>query len=350
MTLSLGIFSWNMGDNVTPHQFDLIQFQITRLTKHQMPDLLVFCFQEVGKGSNLIEQMIWNMYNLQYSSISSDSACLSFTKFQIKTIVLANSLLRIKNVHYNSECISLTKGFVETIIRLPFMNLPEIRIYNTHFPFKSPKETKTFYANLSKRFQQSLGRVPVFVSGDINSRSLLTPECYAKNIRLDYENDKNNAYCRLKNYLELLPFDKTLLVSSRKRSRAIIEPKNCTDWQKTFPMRPSAKVVKDLLVQSDFINQSKNTGLFKDFQEGDINFFPTYKRDPSSGAFSLHKGSEGRLPGYADRILFHTNTNHPVEVKKYQSMAIKGNDHLPLFGLFHIGSTIKYKTKRKSRR
>ena len=345
MSLSVGIFSWNIGDNVTSSHFDQIKLHVDQHTNNQSPDLLVFCFQEVGKKAGDIEKLLWDRYNLQYQIISSDSACFSLTNFQIKTVVLANAIqkkgIRLENkIQHKPECVSFTKGFVETIIQLPLSTLPEIRIYNTHFPFKSPKETRSFYAKLFKRFQSSLRRIPIFVTGDINSRSLLTPECYIKDVVTNCGLHRNeNAYCRLNSFLETLPFEESLSVSSRDKYTSTIQVGNCADWQKTFPTNPSMGVVRDLLVQSDFINQSKGSGLFDGFQEGEITFLPTYKRNTSSGVFSLRKGSAGRLPGYADRILFYSGVNHPVQVKTYQSIALKGNDHLPLFGLFRIAKS-----------
>ena len=70
---------------------------------------------------------------------------------------------------------------------------------------------------------------------------------------------------------------------------------------------------------------------FPGFQEQAIRFLPSYKRNMKNGTFSLSKGNEGRLPGYADRI-FVKNELGNIENHHYCLLNVKGNDHLPLFG------------------
>jgi hypothetical protein len=49
--------------------------------------------------------------------------------------------------------------------------------------------------------------------------------------------------------------------------------------------------------------------------------------------FSLSKKNVGRLPGYADRIIFK-NPKNIIKAIKYTSLPVIGNDHLPIVKKF----------------
>ena len=70
------------------------------------------------------------------------------------------------------------------------------------------------------------------------------------------------------------------------------------------------------------------------WEEDEIRFWPTYKRDESTGIFRLKKGEEGRLPGYADRIIINNGgingTKLIIKSGTYNSLPIIGSDHLPV--------------------
>jgi hypothetical protein len=68
--------------------------------------------------------------------------------------------------------------------------------------------------------------------------------------------------------------------------------------------------------------------------EGIINFLPTYKRNEKSKELTLYKKEEGRLPGYADRIIFNDNNIS----SNYKSLRVNGNDHFPIAGKYSIKS------------
>ena len=103
-----------------------------------------------------------------------------------------------------------------------------------------------------------------------------------------------------------------------------------------------------LLFEADIISQRNKRGLIKflierdslcslknqlKFKEAKIDFLPTYKRHETKGTFSLEKKMKGRLPGYADRIIFNGPNLSPI---LYTSLGVKGNDHLPIFGVFRF--------------
>jgi hypothetical protein len=91
-------------------------------------------------------------------------------------------------------------------------------------------------------------------------------------------------------------------------------------------------ITKNERLTDELLNLKKQ---LRDFKESSIEFFPTYKRNPVDGAFLLSKQGKGRLPGYADRVIF-TNPVHLLIPGEYTSLAIKGNDHLPVVQRFTI--------------
>jgi hypothetical protein len=256
----------------------------------------------------------------------------------------------VSRVDHKSECVSFTKGYVKSLLFLSGHVFPLV-VYNVHMPFKSLKDTENFYSLLKKDYQ--VYDSPVFVVGDLNSRSLLTTECYSKNVQrcLSMQTAKqerslrqSNAYCTVVKYLESLSLDHTLSFSSTSKYPRFSKD-DCTSWERVLPRHLTKGQLRDLLLQTDLILQSKT--LFAEFQEAPILFLPTYKRNPTTGTFLLSKKENGRLPGYADRVLFKESSRLSIVTRRYTSLPLTGNDHLPLFGLY----TIKEKRdKKKSRK
>jgi hypothetical protein len=52
------------------------------------------------------------------------------------------------------------------------------------------------------------------------------------------------------------------------------------------------------------------------------------------------KGTKGRLPGYADRVIFK-NPYGLLVPQSYDSIPIKGNDHLPVLQTFKLKTNPK---------
>ncbi|KAL5011304.1 hypothetical protein ScPMuIL_009855 [Solemya velum] len=73
--------------------------------------------------------------------------------------------------------------------------------------------------------------------------------------------------------------------------------------------------------------------IFGGFQEGRINFKPTYKFDVNTDTYDTsHKN---RIPSYTDRILFRAKRKNSVVCTHYDSvMSIKTSDHRPVLALF----------------
>lgn len=89
------------------------------------------------------------------------------------------------------------------------------------------------------------------------------------------------------------------------------------------------------LVDADQLMQEKmGDKVFANFQEGEINFPPTFKIDPKTGQYSVN-----RVPSYCDRILWHSLPARVDLVKcvQYTSLVnFKQSDHIPVFGEYEL--------------
>jgi len=328
MSISVGIFSWNIGKNCSKDSIVNDFINKIKQTYDEMPTVLVIGFQELTTRYDLKDLKDVLLDNLKiYSLISSDNACTTTTNFQIKTFVFIKKSNYCKDIvcktispsgiKSNSVCLNSkgqqtnllpgTKGYV--LIQLT-MNNSTFNFVNTHFPLKNEIVLKTFYKNIQKFIDSNLKHTEneyVFVFGDINSRSTLDG-AYAKSVD-NCKISNNSNLCNTKKYLESLPFEQTYNFSNK--------PQN------------------DLndLVTTDYIGNPPDK-IFKGYNEAPITFLPTYKRDTVTGLFKLEKGNEGRLAGYADRIFFTSG----ITCIAYGSLGVKGNDHLPIGGHFETNN------------
>ena len=278
--------------------------------------------------------------------------------FGIATYILKSKIfdMSIEPISVKDRCIGSTKGYCAVTLLID--KKYDIDIINTHMPFESIKKTEDF----SKEMLRWLD-THVFLSenqiifGDLNSRSLLTDDCYTKNITTcDNEESK---YCVLKNILEKMSFEDSVQKVhqiSKIRLRRLTDS-NCNIEKRVSKKRlvvgenNSQDETKDLiqmLLKSDILHVNMNN-LFPNFHENKIMFLPTYKRDLNSGRFSLQKTDgkkvEGRLPGFADRILFKGINIKPSI--SYNLLAVKGNDHLPISAFLDM--KLKSKTSQQKK-
>ena len=349
--MRLGVFSWNIGNNFKEDTFRNI---FDELEQYEKCEVIVFGFQEVpGTLITNMDTFIENLllkttinsekYN-NFRKVSSIHTCSTNPKgFGIYTFVFANidsELFKDGVVELSNNgafCkpmagLSLigTKGWTATRIRI-FKKT--IDIVNTHMPFKNVESSQKFSEAINNWLEENNfitdNRI---IFGDLNTRSLLTSECYKKDIAMCSPQDSDN-YCFISNYLEDLEFEDTIHLPAEVFK--LPEPKCQTDCS-IEGVDISLEDISDFLLNSDLIGNpplSKQCSLFNEYDEADIRFYPTYKRDKDSGKFSLHKDQNGRLPGYADRIIYTTDGTLKPEI--YTSLPITGNDHLPVFKIFN---------------
>ena len=301
----------------------------------------------------------------------------SATGFGITTFVFNKKEINVQIIQKNDNFYSYTKGYLALKIQID--NGETIDIINVHAPLNTIAESKKFFVNMLERTKNNSFSSPFqILFGDMNSRSIMTNNCALKkvtNCKSTTDIVNNSKYCSVKKTLELLSLTETLtLLPKTKKSRMKVIPlsetmKNCDIKDRISvhrftrqpepesnrerldravkisntkletksiqkPVPPEIKsTVSDLikiLSMSDVLRTHMDTW-FPGFQEQAIRFLPSYKRNMNTGTFSLSKGHEGRLPGYADRI-FVKNDLGNIENHHYCLLNVTGNDHLPLFG------------------
>lgn len=96
---------------------------------------------------------------------------------------------------------------------------------------------------------------------------------------------------------------------------------------------PGLETYKHLL-QWDQLSQAQKKGeAFGEFEEGPINFAPTFKYDPGTDHYDT--SSKQRVPSYTDRILFKSNRGAITCVNYSSCPLFRTSDHKPVLGAFH---------------
>lgn len=68
---------------------------------------------------------------------------------------------------------------------------------------------------------------------------------------------------------------------------------------------------------------------YPDYQEFEIGFPPTYKRNKHEPGYFNKKN---QAPSYTDRVLFRNNTCQRVHLREYTSLdQVYGSDHRPVY-------------------
>lgn len=96
--------------------------------------------------------------------------------------------------------------------------------------------------------------------------------------------------------------------------------------------------MQDVLLQNDQLAIEKKLGnAFVPFQEGAIQFPPTYKYLVNSD--QLDMGKKQRIPSFTDRVLFAHKQANPaaLTLNTYKSMInCKTSDHRPVYAIFTV--------------
>lgn len=408
--LTLGVFTWNIGENINEQKFSEIKQQILK-ENTTLPDILVFGFQEVpisllgikhnerhylrligtlleknfdsyqlssllnksglnvinNKKDNYTESIHDSSRAIKGIRTSSISACKNKTSskegFGIILYILHKKNCRVQGIKpviskYLSDCppnkkggiaFGGTKGYVAITLDLGIKPKTSIDFITTHMPFKTAEKSNKFYNEIKYWLKQNkFNSTNQIIFGDVNTRSLLTKDCYKKAIitctKLDKESDAN--YCKVKNKLEKLSRSDSIndIGSSFIGTQSCNVSSDCRLSESDIETIQKSDNLVKLLIDKDFIGNPPNCQAFYGFKEHPIKFFPTYKRDKKTGQFSLKKEKEGRLPGYADRIFYKGN----MIPTKYTSLNIIGNDHLPVFKAFKLTHSTKLKAATKA--
>lgn len=409
-SIHAGVISWNIGENITASKMDELRETYFQQTDIE-PDLLFVGLQEVPVSAGLrtrnqfkeqfykkIADLLGNsfsQYHLITNYIKPDTSVFNFGimkeknlnlftcanivsgvggGFGIATYILVkkDSFLQVRPIAVKERCVRSTKGYC--VVTLLINEAYLVDVVNTHMPFESMEATKRFANDMLSWLDVHGFRSPTqLIMGDLNSRSLLTSDCYAKNITVCDTTDEDNGdvmedakYCFLKSKLENMTFEESVDTYSLKTHMRVkkLTEDNCDIAERVSKHRLTSSGEKKIgmehkhyvriLTKSDVLSRNLKSW-FPDFKEAPIAFLPTYKRDLSTGEYSLSKKdgkkSKGRLPGYADRILYK-HKGH-LKTLMYRPLGVKGNDHIPIASLMKISvkkATASKHTKTKKKR
>uniref|UniRef100_A0A0K0FCM4 phosphoinositide 5-phosphatase n=1 Tax=Strongyloides venezuelensis TaxID=75913 RepID=A0A0K0FCM4_STRVS len=102
------------------------------------------------------------------------------------------------------------------------------------------------------------------------------------------------------------------------------EVKNCIRFGNLSELRDN-----DQLTQ-----QKQQERIFQGFQEGELNFLPTYKYDTFSDDYDTSE--KARSPAWTDRILMKNNSGRLGNILFYGRAELKTSDHRPVMGKFVV--------------
>ncbi|XP_052790393.1 uncharacterized protein LOC128224553 [Mya arenaria] len=92
---------------------------------------------------------------------------------------------------------------------------------------------------------------------------------------------------------------------------------------------------EDLVAGDQLTKLIVEGSIFQGFQEGRINFRPTYKYDIGQDTFDT--SSKNRIPSYTDRVLFRAKKKNSISCTHYDSpRSITISDHRPVFSIFDV--------------
>ena len=118
---------------------------------------------------------------------------------------------------------------------------------------------------------------------------------------------------------------------------------------------PTEKVI-DLSVANDldelWINDQLNieraaNRVFSDFEEGKINFRPTYKYQPGTDLYDQRPDKKVRAPAWCDRVLWKAKESSHVTQISYSRSELNISDHKPVMSTFVITVKDVVQSKRE---
>lgn len=90
------------------------------------------------------------------------------------------------------------------------------------------------------------------------------------------------------------------------------------------------------LLEKDQLNIEREKGhVFNDFNEGVIEFYPTYKYQPGTDDYETRADKKLRAPAWCDRILWKCKAQ-TVQQLTYDRSELRPSDHKPVMSLFSV--------------
>lgn len=90
-----------------------------------------------------------------------------------------------------------------------------------------------------------------------------------------------------------------------------------------------------ILKKIDQLNlERKATRVFQNFQEGELNFLPTYKYQPGTDLYEQRPDKKLRAPAWCDRVLWMVQDSNHLTQLDYSRSELNISDHKPVMATF----------------
>jgi phosphatidylinositol-bisphosphatase len=92
------------------------------------------------------------------------------------------------------------------------------------------------------------------------------------------------------------------------------------------------------LRSKDQLNVEREKGaVFQNFEEGILNFPPTYKYQPGTNSYEQRPDKKLRAPAWCDRVLWKSSNRESIQQLSYQVAPLNISDHKPITAWFECG-------------
>lgn len=105
--------------------------------------------------------------------------------------------------------------------------------------------------------------------------------------------------------------------------------------EEVFELLDKASIAS-LRVKDQLNIERKKGAVFRDFEEGELTFMPTYKYQPGTDEYERRAEKKLRAPAWCDRILWKVSENDKDSVRQlnYLRAGLQPSDHKPVSSLF----------------
>lgn len=331
--INLRVFSWNVGKMDASKLESIKNLLLLSLEL----DVIVLGLQEVSSSEvkRISKYCMDVMKPYQYRGLSYEHKAQNFS---LMTLVFYSNQIRKEglDVHHfialpstsglSSRIVSnvfATKGALAVALNFRHKLGSRVKLFrfvNVHLPFYSEEITEWSMKTILSQFAYSRN---VVVFGDFNSRSLVDDHCMDR-----LEHAQNSSARRSAMRCGNVRYVKS--VSAERVARLEQKLNFCSEKPTRFcDLLHGSLVANDILYLKNLINKFG-------FVEHLLYYLPSYKIDPKTGRYSLKKHDDGRLAGFADRIIFNGDFT-PYE---YVKIPLQGNDHFPI-ALTLLGETVE---------
>lgn len=361
--LKVKFFSWNLAG------LDINELDVSNLKSFENYDMIFFAFQEfiplTTKSSFKSSKSIDNSIELFTENFKNEYEVVKVNKlFGMVSILLVKSELKI-NIN-KVETHSLGTGFMSygnkgSILTKILFN--DYILYFTDFHLCTGENAQALEKRRNELFTINTN---FKLSGKSNGSIVISDSEFSIDEEInkldDFEmssddDDDDSKELSTKDQIyqstALTTIDNSSLVHLNQFNQAdpeksIIFVGGDLNYRLNLPREQVLNYIEEKnfskLLEYDSLKQERiESGIFQDFKEGEIKFFPTYRFLVNENIYDNE-----RTPSYTDRILV-SNSKY-IKILKYNTLPrFKLSDHLPVFTDYELSIPLINRIKRKEK-